>query len=113
VKSCFSSKTDAFAERLCFLLLELLGFLQLGLQEVERFRWGVVVDRVHALVVEIVHHGSGGVLWRDVEQLVQGEGAEGTRELLGSLILRLRRTRRGGRNGTKRSASTFFRMVMY
>ena len=86
---------DAGAERLCFILLELLGFLQLGLQEVERFRGGVVVDRIQPLVVEIVHHGSGGVLWRDVEQLVQGEGAEGTRELLGSLILRLRRTQEG------------------
>ena len=73
----FEQQANALAERQCILLLELLGLLQLGLQKVQRLRRRVIADRVDALVVEVVNDRGSGRLRRDVEQLVQGEGAEG------------------------------------
>lgn len=66
----FEQQANALAKWQRILLLELLRLLQLGLQQVQRLRWRVVVDRVDALVVEVVHDRSCGRLRRDIEQLV-------------------------------------------
>lgn len=102
-----NQQTDALTERQCVFLLELFGCLQLGLQQVKGFRILVVVDGVDALVVEVIHDRCSGLLRCDVEQLVQNEGAEGTRELLGLLLRRrfggVQKRRQGGHEALRQN----------
>ena len=82
-------QANARAEGLCLFLLKVLGCLELGLYQIQRFCLRDVVDGVDPVVVEVIDHGGSSGQRREVEALVESEPAERTVDVFGSRYRRV------------------------